>query len=172
MKVILSEHVANLGEMGDTVKVADGYARNYLIPRKLAVRADSASAKQIDHELRIIKAREEKVRVQLLEKAKVLEGLTVEIKARAGEGEKLFGSVTSAAIAEGLVALGHPIDRKQILLHEPIKSLGIFSVPVKMGSGVEANVSVWVASDQPQEEVVEAAPAPEVEEPSPEPAAE
>lgn len=162
MKVILCEHVPNLGEMGETVKVADGYARNYLIPRKLAVSLSSASAKQIEHELREIKKREEKVRVQLQGVAKEYEALTVEIKVRAGVDEKLFGSVTSANIAEHLKELGKEVDRKMIQLDEPIKSLGIFTVPVNLGSSVIAKVKVWVTPEQVAEaevEQVEEAPA-------------
>jgi large subunit ribosomal protein L9 len=145
MKVILSEDVTNLGKMGSTVNVADGYARNFLLPRRLAVRADSGSAKQIDHEMRVIHRREEKQRAILAEFAKKLEGLTVEIKARAGEEEKIFGSVTTANISEKLAELGHQIDRKSIALEEPIKSLGIFGVPIRLASGIEATIKVWVS---------------------------
>jgi large subunit ribosomal protein L9 len=155
MKVILSEDVENLGAMGATVKVADGYARNYLIPRKLAVGADSATAKQIQHETAIIKRREDKRRTELSKFAKQLEGVTVDIKMRSGEEDKLFGSVTNAMIAEKLHELGHDVDKKTIHMDEPIKSLGIFTVPVKLGSGIEAKVKVWVSS------IVEAAPAAE-----------
>ena len=146
MKVILSEDVANLGKMGATVTVAEGYARNFLLPRKLAVRADSGSAKQIDHEMRVIKRREEKVRAVLTEQAKKLEGITIEIKARAGEEDKIFGSVTTAHIAEKLAEAGHTIDRKAVHLEEPIKSLGIFGVPVRLATGIEATIKVWVSA--------------------------
>lgn len=152
MNVILCEHVGNLGEMGDTVKVADGYARNYLIPRKLAVSVDSASAKQIEHELRIIKKREAVVRSRLQDEAKEIEKLTVDFTMRAGEGGKLFGSVTSAMIAEQLRDLGHEVDRRKVELEESIKELGIFTVPVGLGSGVTAHVKVWVQPEQVEEE--------------------
>jgi len=144
MKVILSQDVPDVGKMGAEVKVADGFARNYLLPRKLAVQTDSATAKQIDHEMRIIRRREEKIRAVLTEQAKALEGVTVEIKARAGEEDKIFGSVTNAMIAEKLAEQGHTVDKKAIILDEPIKSLGIFAVPVRLASGIEANVKVWV----------------------------
>jgi large subunit ribosomal protein L9 len=153
MKVILSEDVATLGRMGATVSVADGYARNFLLPRKLAVRADSGSAKQIEHETRVIRKREEKQRAVLSDLAKTLEGVTVEIKARAGEEEKIFGSVTSANIAEKLAELGHQFDRKAIVLEEPIKSLGIFGVPVRLASGIEATIKVWVTPIEEEETV-------------------
>jgi large subunit ribosomal protein L9 len=144
MNVILCDDVENLGEMGQTVKVADGYARNFLIPRRLAVKADSASAKQIEHEMAIIKRREEKRRAEQSKIAKELEKLTVEIKVRAGEGDKIFGSVTAGHIAEKLAEMGQEINRKNIVLTEPIKSLGIFKVAVKFPGGIEAQIKVWV----------------------------
>jgi len=142
--------------------VADGYARNFLLPRKLAVSADSASATQIEHDMGIIKVREEKKRANLREYAKQLDKVTVEIKARAGEEDKLFGSVTAAQIADGLKELGHTIDRKNLQLADPIKTLGIFTVPVKLGLGVTAEIKVWVTNAQPApepEETAEAEPA-------------
>ena len=152
MKVILCEDVSHIGEMGATVTVADGYARNFLIPRKLAVQADSASAKQIEHELRIIGRREEKKREALTKVAKELEALTIEIKARAGEEDRIFGSVTNANIAEKLKEMGRDIDRKMIHIDEPIKALGIYSVAVRLKSGIEASVKVWVTKEETEEE--------------------
>ena len=144
MNVILCDDVENLGEMGQTVKVADGYARNFLIPRRLAVKADSTSAKQIEHELAIIKRREEKRRAEQSKIAKELEKLTVEIKVRAGEGDKIFGSVTAGHIAEKLAEMGQQVNRKSLVLAEPIKSLGIFKVALKFPGGIEAEIKVWV----------------------------
>lgn len=144
LKVILCDDVDNVGNMGETVRVAPGYARNFLLPRKLAVLAESASAKQIEHELKIIKKREDKKRASLRDVAKVLETVTVDIQVRAGEGDKLFGSVTNGNISERLAELGHTVDKKSIKLEEPIKHLGIFMVPVKLGVGVEAQIKVWV----------------------------
>jgi large subunit ribosomal protein L9 len=146
MKIILCEDVEHVGVMGETVNVAPGYARNYLIPRKLAVLTESASAKQVEHELAIIRRREEKRKAQLTLVAKQLDGVTVELQMRAGEEDKLFGSVTSAMIAEKLAEMGHSIDRKMLHLTEPIKTLGIFTVPVKLGSGVTAEIKVWVSN--------------------------
>ena len=157
MKLILCEDVDNLGHMGDTVTVADGYARNFLVPRKLGVPVDSASAKQIEHEMAIIRRREEKIRAQQMEIAKKIEGVSVEIKVRAGEGEKIFGSVTAAQIAEQLAALGHPVEKKMVQLKENIKELGIFPVPVKLGKGVEASVKVWVTAIEPEKPETEEA---------------
>jgi len=152
VQVILSEDVDNLGAMGETVKVADGYARNYLIPRKLAVQLDSGSAKQIDHQKRVIKNREEKHREHLQEVSKALEALTIEIKVRAGAEDHIFGSVTGRDLAEKLKELGHDVDRKTILLEGPIRELGIYSVPIRLASGIEANLKVWVdAIEDPEE---------------------
>jgi large subunit ribosomal protein L9 len=145
VKVILRDNVPNLGSMGDTVKVADGYARNYLLPRRLAVPIDSGSARQIEHEVRMIRKREEKRRVELREVATAMQKLTVEVRARAGEEEKIFGSVTAANIAEKLKEQGYDVEKRSIKLEEPIKALGIYSVPVNLGHGVEASVKVWVA---------------------------
>ena len=152
MKVILCENVSNLGGMGETVKVADGYARNFLIPKKLAVAVESASAKQIAHEMSIIKRREEKLLNELRVFAKKIEGTTVELKARAGEEEKIFGSVTTANIADKLKEMGYDIDRRKISLDEPIKSLGIFTVPVRFTGDIVANLKVWVSAEEVAEE--------------------
>lgn len=151
MKVILCEEVPNLGEMGETVNVSDGYARNFLLPRKLAVQAESASAKQIEHERRIIQRREEKRRTALEEAAQQLGSLTIEIKAQAGEEDKIFGSVTTAHIAETLKELGHDVDRKSIVLDEPIRALGIYCARIRLGSGVEADLKIWVEKLEEEE---------------------
>lgn len=159
MKLILCENVPNLGEMGMTVKVADGYARNYLLPRKLAVSADSSSAKQIEHEMRIIRKREEKVRAELAGVAKKLSAVTVEIKAKAGAEDRIFGSVTTAQIAEGLRNHGFSVDRKAVTLEEPIKSLGIYTATVRLIRGIEAPVKVWVTKEETEEDIAAAAAA-------------
>jgi large subunit ribosomal protein L9 len=153
MKVILCEDVDNVGEMGETVKVSPGFARNFLIPRRLAVSADSASAHQIEHEMRIIRKREEKRRKELGEVAKGMNGLRVEFTAKVGEEGKLFGSVTNLHIAEKLAEHGHVINRKKIILTEPIKTLGEHTVSVRLKSGIEASIVVVV-----EPEVAEAPP--------------
>ncbi|MDZ4859877.1 MAG: 50S ribosomal protein L9 [Candidatus Hydrogenedentes bacterium] len=159
MKVILCENVPNLGEMGTTVKVAPGYARNFLLPRKLAVPAESGSAKQIEHELRNIKRREEKVRVQLADEAKKLQSLTIEIKAKGGGEDRIFGSVTTVQIAEALKPLGYAVDKRSIHVDEPIRTLGTHVVSVKLMKGIEAKVNVVVVKDQEDIPVVSEAPA-------------
>lgn len=145
MKVILCQDIEKLGKVGETIDVSDGYARNYLIPRKLAVSVQSASAAEIRHHLEIIKRREAKRKAELESIAKQLNAITIEFKMRASTEEKLFGSVTASMIAEELQKMHFNIDRKQIVLEEPIKTLGIFAVPIKLGSGVTADVKVWVS---------------------------
>lgn len=148
MKVILCEDVPNLGEMGATVKVASGYARNFLLPRKLAVEAESSGAKQIEHEKRVIRQREEKRRRTFAKIAEALEGVTVEIEAQAGEEERIFGSVTTGQIADKLREMGFEVERRHIALEEPIRALGIYAVPVKLASGIEGTLKVWVVPEQ------------------------
>lgn len=150
MKVILSEDVEKLGAMGDTVNVAPGYARNFLLPRKLAVLAESGSAKQIEHERRIIQRREEKRRTEFGVVRDTLDGLEVKITARAGEEGKLFGSVTTAMIAEKINELGHEVDRKDLVLAEPIRIIGEHTVSLHLARDIEANIKVTV---EPIEEV-------------------
>ena len=150
MNVILCEDVDNLGLMGEQVNVKPGYARNFLLPRRLAVVADSASAKQIEHEMRIIKKREEKRRVELQEVAKGMAELKVEFTARAGEDGKLFGSITTLHIAQQLKEMGYEVNRKKIKLTEPIKSLGDHVVELLLGAGVGAKVIVAVVPEDLQ----------------------
>ena len=155
MKVILCENVPNVGEIGATVKVSEGYARNYLLPRKLAVPAESGSAKHMEHQMRIIRRREEKLRAEMAGVAGKLENMTIEIKAKAGEEGRLFGSVTNAQIAAELKALGHEVDRRNITIEDPIKSLGEHTVSVRLTRGVDAKIKILVKPDQEPEADVE-----------------
>ena len=155
MKVMLCEDVDNLGDMGETVTVAPGYARNFLLPRRLAVPVKSASAKQLAHEMAIIKRRAEKRRDELTSVAKQLEGFTVEVRARAGQGDKLYGSITNGHIAEQLAAAGHHVSRKNVLLAEPIKALGIFNVDVKLGGGIRTTINVVVKALEMEQQKTE-----------------
>ncbi len=148
MKIILCEDIDHVGEMGQTVKVSPGYARNFLLPRRLAVASGSATAHQIEHEMRIIRKREEKQRKELAEVAKGLSGIRVEFKAKAGEHGKLFGSVTNLHIAQKLEEMGHPVSRKKILLPEPIKTLGDHAVTVRLKSGIETQINVVILADE------------------------
>ncbi|MDK1022508.1 MAG: 50S ribosomal protein L9 [Candidatus Hydrogenedentes bacterium] len=150
MKVILCEDVDNLGDMGETVNVAPGYARNYLLPRRLAVHAESASAKQIEHEMRIIGKREQKRRAELVQVAGTLEGVTLEFTAKAGAEGKLFGSITNLHISNKLAELGHQVNRRKIQLAEPLKSLGEHAVSIQLTSGVGATIKVIVEAEEPE----------------------
>lgn len=151
MEVILKEDVANLGHRGDVVKVADGYGRNFLLPRKLALQATLANKAVID-QMKAAAARrsaEEKVQAQAL--VAKLEPLTLSFTRKSGENGQLFGSVTTADIAGELATKGFEIDRRKIQLSEPIKSLGNFTVSVKLHREVTAHVGVHVAADAAQE---------------------
>lgn len=150
MKVILCEDVDNLGDMGETVNVAPGYARNYLLPRRLAVHAESASAKQIEHEMRIIGKREQKRRAEFVQVAGTLEGVTLEFTAKAGAEGKMFGSITSLHISNKLEELGHQVNRRKIQLAEPIRSLGEHDVSIQLTSGVGATIKVIVEAEEPE----------------------
>lgn len=144
MKVILREDVENLGGVGDIVSVADGYARNFLVPRRLARFADEGQLRHIAHERKLIEDKKRKELKALTELAQQIEAISCTIAAHAGEEDKLFGSVTNAQIAEILAEQGVAVDKKCILLDDPIKTLGVFTVPVKLGHGVEAKLKLWV----------------------------
>ena len=162
MKVILCEDVDNLGPMGETVNVNAGYARNFLLPRKLAVLAESASAKRIEHEMRIIGKREAKQRETYIGKLKEFEGIIVELTSKAGEEGKLYGSITSLHIAARLEEMGYEVDRKKLQLKEPIKTLGEHVVRLRLMKDVETDIGIRVsAADAVEEPLVEHPPEPE-----------
>jgi len=147
MEIILREHVENLGQRGDVVKVANGYARNYLLPRKLALTVTEGNRKQIDRERKVADMREAEERQGAEAIAARLGSLEIVIARRVGETEALYGSVTSADIAEGLAAKGVEVERRKIQLAEPIKQLGEFQVPIRLHRDVTANVKVVVAKE-------------------------
>ena len=147
MKVILREDVESLGKAGDVIKVADGYGRNYLIPKRLAVQADVRNLRALEHERRVIDARAKKVRKESEELAGKLASLSLTIPAKAGEEGKLFGAVTSRDIAEALERAGVPVDRKSVLLSEPIKQIGDYKVKIKAGTDVVPEVPVSVVAE-------------------------
>jgi large subunit ribosomal protein L9 len=147
MKVILRQNVQSLGKAGDTVKVADGYARNYLIPKGLAAEANTRNLKAFEHDRQRIIEQAQKIQSQAEETAAKLSGTTYTIARRVGEQEKLFGSVGVKDIEELLTAQGFEIDRRNILLEEPIKALGEFPVRVKLSAGVTAEIKVVVTAE-------------------------
>lgn len=144
MKIILQEDVEKLGSAGDLVNVADGYARNYLIPRKLGSPATTKNLNILEHQKRTIEAKMKKRKKEAQKLKEKLESLSCTISKKVGEGEKLFGSVTSMDIEEALRAEGLNIDRRQILLKEPIKALGVYNVEVKLTNEVTGTMKVWV----------------------------
>ncbi len=147
MEVILRDHVENLGKRGEIVKVADGYARNYLLPRKLALPATDANKKWVERERKIAEARDHQERAAAEAVATRLGALDVTITRKTGENDQLYGSVTNADIAELLAAKGFEIDRRKILLPDPIKSLGENTVPVKLHRDVTAQLKVAVKKE-------------------------
>jgi large subunit ribosomal protein L9 len=144
MEVILREHVENLGRRGDVVKVAPGYARNFLQPRKLALAVTEGNKKIIARERKVAEAHEAEERQTAEALASRLSQAEITIERRVGETEALYGSVTSADIAEALAAKGLEIDKRKIHLDEPIKAIGDFTVPVRLHRDVTAQLTVHV----------------------------
>lgn len=147
MKVILRQNSENLGQIGEIVDVKDGYARNYLIPRKLAYPALQGNVKALEEEKKNL----EKKKVQELASAEAfaseLEKVSVTIPVQVGEEDKIFGSVTSQMIADGLKEKGYEIDRRKIEIEETIKSLGIYGINIKLHPNVNAKIKVWVVRE-------------------------
>jgi large subunit ribosomal protein L9 len=147
MEVILKEDVAKLGSRGDVVKVAEGYGRNYLLPHKLAIEATAGNKSVIEQMKAASLRRSAKEKVQAEELAKQFEGAAVSFTRRAGENDQLFGSVTSSDIAEALEKKGFNVDRRKIQLHEPLKSLGDFAVPLKLHKDVTTHLKVTIEKE-------------------------
>jgi len=148
MEVILREDVPNLGTIGDIVRVKPGFARNYLLPRGLAVLADRRNVHVLEHQQRLAAEKRERERRHAMSVAENLSSVRLTIKARAGDEGKLFGSVTNIDIERALGAAGHPVDRRRIRLQDPIKSVGVYTVPVHLGVGVDAQVSITVEAEE------------------------
>jgi large subunit ribosomal protein L9 len=144
MKVILQEDVANLGTTGQVVEVADGYGRNFLLPRSLAVLADERNTRRTEHVKRLAAARQTKVLASARELAGKITGTAVTIKRQAGAEDKIFGSVTNQDVQEALASQGVEVDRRNIVLAEPIRNIGVFQVAVRVHKSVEASVKVYV----------------------------
>ena len=149
MEVILMEDVDRVGHEGDILKVADGYARNYLFPRKLAVAATDGAVRQAQAIKQAVVRREAKTRAEAQELAKIIEQVTLTFHAKAGEGDRLFGSITSADIVEALAReKGITVDKRKIDLDSPLKELGTHQVAIKLHPEVSAKVAVVVEKDQ------------------------
>lgn len=147
MEVILREHVDNLGRRGEIVKVADGYARNYLLPRKLALLATEGNKKQIERERAKFEAHEAEERTGAEALAGRMADVELEIARKVGETEALYGSVTTSDVAEVLAGKGFELDRRKIQLHEPIKKLGEFDVPIRLHRDVTVHVKIKVVAE-------------------------
>jgi large subunit ribosomal protein L9 len=144
IEVILREHVEHLGSRGEIVKVADGYARNFLFPRKLALKVTDENKRQIERDRAKAEIRESEERTQATALSQRLEAVDLQIARRVGENETLYGSVTTSDIAEALQAKNFTIDRRKIQLADPLKSLGEHVVPIKLHRDVTAQVKVKV----------------------------
>ena len=144
MEIILRQAIENLGHPGDVVTVKNGYARNFLLPRGFAYEATPGNLKRIGAERGRLEAAENERRESASELAKRLEEVQLTFSARVGEEGKLFGSVTSADVAEQLAAQGFNIEKRLIDLHEPIKALGVYRVPVRLHADVKPEIRVWV----------------------------
>lgn len=144
MQVILKTNVEKLGNDGDVVNVANGYARNYLIPRKLAIEATAKNRRGLDHERRIESDQAAKEKRDAQKLATEIANLSCTIRMQSGENDRLFGSVTALDIAAALEEQGIEIDRRKILLDEPIKELGVVTVPARIHPDVTADIKVWV----------------------------
>jgi len=148
MQVILREDVDKLGQSGEVVNVREGYGRNYLLPRGLAVLATKKDVARVEHEKKVISARAAKLMKETQAAADRLSQVSVSIPCAVGEGDKLYGSVTVRDIADAMAAKGFPVDAKKLVLDEPLKSLGMVEVPVKLGRGIEAKIKVWVVKKE------------------------
>ena len=147
MQVILLEDVSSLGKAGDLVKVSDGFGRNYLIPQKKAILATEKNIKVLEHQKRLVQHRMAKTKKDIQRMAQEIENLSCTFAKAVGESGKLFGSVTSMEIEAYLKENGIEVDRKKIHLEEPIKSVGMFTVPIKLHPDVIANLKVWVVQE-------------------------
>ena len=154
MKVILQENIDGVGYLGDLLTVADGFARNYLLPRGKAVEANTRNIKGLEHLKRVASQKAKKETQVLQELAKKISKVALTFPVQTGKDDKLFGSITSKDVAEGLAEQGVEIDRRKIQLAQPLKELGIFTVPVKLHREVVADMSVTLVSKDGGGEVV------------------
>lgn len=152
MKVILRENIENLGKKGDIVNVAKGYARNYLVPRKMALAVTSTNIKQIQIQQKALRKKLEKDLMSFREQKEKLEKITLSFVRKTSEKDSLFGSVSVADIREELEKQGFTVDKKKIMLKEPIKSLGTYSVPVKIFQDEQAEITVKVIAEGEEQE--------------------
>lgn len=147
MEVILRKSVNNVGRAGEIVKVKNGYARNYLIPKGFAYLASAANKRRVEAEASRLQVRLAQDEASARELADVLAAAELHFSAKTGEGDKLFGSITSGDIADKLAEMGHPIDKREIELEMPIRGIGVYKVPVRLHPNVKAELRVWVVKE-------------------------
>lgn len=147
MKIILRQDFQPLGKTGDTVTVKDGYARNYLIPQQIAVSATSKNIKRLEEERKLSQRRENRDRRQAEILAEELQQLSLTATVAVGEEDRVFGSVTAQTIADLLKEKGYEIDKRKIQLEDPLKALGVYTVPLRLHSEVEAKIRIWVVKE-------------------------
>ncbi len=147
MKIILRQDYDSLGKTGDVVTVKDGYARNFLIPKRIAVSATPKNVKILEEEQKTIQHRKDKDRRRAEVLAKEMEKISLTATVPVGEEDRVFGSVTAQSVADLLKEKGYDIDKRKIQLDEPIKALGIYTVPLKLHTDVEAKIRVWVVKE-------------------------
>jgi large subunit ribosomal protein L9 len=147
MKVILREDIHRLGKSGEIVSVKDGFARNYLLPRKMAMLANEKNVKQVEHDRTVISSQQSKLKGSAQQEAAKLEALSVKIARKVGQQDKLYGSVTSLDIAEALAVQGHRVDRRFIHLPEPLKAIGSHQVELRLHREVSAKITVEVVPE-------------------------
>src|SRR5689334_23218865 len=147
MEVILREDIDKLGNRGEVVKVAPGYARNFLIPKRLAVAATESNKKIVEQERQAHLRKEAKLKGEAEDLSKMLTGVSVTIAQKAGENDQLFGSVTAKDVADALAAKNYTIDRRKIQMDEPIKQLGEYKIPVRLHKDVTAEITVVVVRE-------------------------
>jgi len=148
MEVVLREDIFNLGKMGEVVRVKDGYARNYLLPRGLVLVANKKNLKGLEHEKRVIAAKKDRTLASAQSLSDKLSAVSIIIPAKVGEEGKLFGSVTNLHIEKALSEIGHTVERRKIHLAEPIKNVGDYEVPIRLANDVTANIKVSVVSEE------------------------
>lgn len=147
MEIILTTTVEGLGKRGDIVKVKDGYARNYLLPRKLALPASSAMKNVMSQENKMREIRDDKIKRSVLEQAAKMKDISVTIVVQAGEEDKLYGSVGEYDIARAVSEQGFAVDHNMVILQEHIKMLGVYTVPIRLHREIDVPVKVWVVKE-------------------------
>lgn len=148
MKIILTENIPSLGEIGQVVKVAPGYARNYLLPQGLALQATGENVRELEHRKRMLAQKREKVRQQMMSLAEKLNRVTIVLKRKVADEDRLYGSVSSVDITNALEEMGFELPRRSIQQDQPLKQLGEFPVSVRIGSDVEATVKLVIEKEE------------------------